>query len=59
MANLTDEQKKAFQELQKQSREATKKVTEELKNTAKNEGVGAMIFKIVIGAAFLLFGGKK
>lgn len=59
MANLTNEQKKAFQELQKQSKEVTKKVTEELKNTEKNEGVGAVIFKIVIGGLYLLFGGKK
>lgn len=59
MANLTNEQKKAFQELQKQSKEATNKVTEELKNTAKNEGVGAVIFKIVIGGLYFLFGGKK
>lgn len=59
MATLTDEQRKDYEELKKKSREVTKKVTEELKNTEKNEGVGAVIFKMVIGGLYLLFGGKK
>lgn len=59
MATLTDEQRKDYEEIKKKSSEVTKKVTEELKHTKKNEGVGAVIFKIVIGGLYLLFGGKK
>lgn len=58
MANLTEEQKKAYRETKKNAEEAVGNLTKNLKDTAKNEGVGSMIFKIIAGAAYLLLGGK-